>query len=629
MAGSSGAIRAGRAFIELFADDGPLQKGLKRAETLMKGWGKNVTSAGQKAMAAGAAAVTPLAGATASFAVIGADLTDMSKRTGASTEALSTLGYAAKQCGADASQVANAMTTVRDKIVDAARGGEESQLAFARLGLNFQQLSRMKPEEQFRLIGQQLNKIENPALRAAFATQALGSADLLPMIEQMGELEKRAKALGLEFTTNDAAAAKKLEMGITDLWETAKMLGNQIGSALAPTLTEWVSNATSIAVKTGQWIKANKETIVTVFKVAASVMAAGAATVALGTALTYGAGILGTIAAAFSFLLSPIGLTIAAVVGLGTAFVTQTETGQKALGWLMDKFSELKATAEETFAGISDALSAGDIGLAMEILWLTLKQEWTKGVNFLLEYWTGFKAGFQKVAIDAFYGVLEISNNVWASMKAGWAEFINWFTNKWKAAQNGIAEKMIDVMAFFDSSIDADDAKKTLNEDYNRDKEKRDTGHAANLKQIEKDRLAREDNLAGQNIETNAGIDQNAKDEIKARKDAYDKLVADRKNALAKAKDLREAGTPEAKKTGETAGAGLNTMRQQVAGIGATDIRTSQGFSAVMASLRESNGGPQQRMVELLGQANDMGKRDMRNLQDVRDKVNTLTTRDF
>src|SRR5579872_4929515 len=128
MAGSSGAIRAGRAFIELFADDGPLQKGLKKAETVVKNWGAKITSMGAKALAVGTAAMAPLAGATKNFATIGAELTDMSRKTGASTESLSTLGYAAKQTGADVSQVAGAMTTVRDKIVDAARGGEESQL---------------------------------------------------------------------------------------------------------------------------------------------------------------------------------------------------------------------------------------------------------------------------------------------------------------------------------------------------------------------------------------------------------------------------------------------------------------------------------------------------------------------
>jgi hypothetical protein len=52
---SSGSIRAGRAFVELFADDSKLVRGLHSAEKKPKAFGTATREIGTKMMAAGAA----------------------------------------------------------------------------------------------------------------------------------------------------------------------------------------------------------------------------------------------------------------------------------------------------------------------------------------------------------------------------------------------------------------------------------------------------------------------------------------------------------------------------------------------------------------------------------------------
>ena len=42
MAGSTGAIRAGRAFVELFADDSKLVRGLRRASAKLKAFAQRL-----------------------------------------------------------------------------------------------------------------------------------------------------------------------------------------------------------------------------------------------------------------------------------------------------------------------------------------------------------------------------------------------------------------------------------------------------------------------------------------------------------------------------------------------------------------------------------------------------------
>src|SRR5690606_30856744 len=94
-------------------------------------------------------------------------------------------------------------------------------------------------------------------------------------------------------------------------------------------------------------------------KVAAAVVAAGAALVVLGTLVSgLGAalGVLasiitgvgaafGVLAGAIGFLVSPIGLVIAALALLGTYLVQTTDIAGQALDWLGDRFNMLKDTA--------------------------------------------------------------------------------------------------------------------------------------------------------------------------------------------------------------------------------------------------------------------------------------------
>lgn len=67
MAASSAAIQAGRAFVELFADDRKLRAGLGRAGAAVMGFGKNAAKLGKDLFMAGAALLGPFALATRFF----------------------------------------------------------------------------------------------------------------------------------------------------------------------------------------------------------------------------------------------------------------------------------------------------------------------------------------------------------------------------------------------------------------------------------------------------------------------------------------------------------------------------------------------------------------------------------
>jgi len=115
MAAQSG-IRAGRAFVELFADDSRLVRGLKRASARLRSWGRSITSMGARIAAAAAAVLGPMLGATKIFASAGDQLDKMSKRTGIGVESLSQLQYAAELSGSSLEDVGNAVQRMNRRL---------------------------------------------------------------------------------------------------------------------------------------------------------------------------------------------------------------------------------------------------------------------------------------------------------------------------------------------------------------------------------------------------------------------------------------------------------------------------------------------------------------------------------
>jgi len=79
-----GAIRAGRAFVELFVTDNKLVRGLKQASARLKAFGTAIGDMGSRMARFGALALAPLAASAKVFADMGSDLVDASAPASAS-----------------------------------------------------------------------------------------------------------------------------------------------------------------------------------------------------------------------------------------------------------------------------------------------------------------------------------------------------------------------------------------------------------------------------------------------------------------------------------------------------------------------------------------------------------------
>ena len=451
MASNARAIRAGRAFVELFADDTILVRGLRRAEKRLRAFGQSVQRLGLRIAAASAAVMTALFGAAKSFASMGDRIAKMARRTGLSVEALSELEFAASQSGVQLEVLEAGLRRMQRSIYDAERGLSTATDALHELGLSVSALNGLAPEDQFKLLAERISRIEDPTKRAALAMSLFGRGGtaLLPLFERgaagIEELQAKARELGLTMSGEDARAAEVLTDTLDRLWRVVRMGVFRIGAALAPAIKELSERITRITKRVSDWVNRNRHLVVSVAKLAAMALAGGLAIAALGTilvGLAKGIAFLATtisvamavfkaLAAVIAFLATPVGLVVAAVAALGGVILYVTGAGGRALSWLGDRFRALAERARETFGGIGDALAAGEIGLAARILWLGLKMEWARGVNALEALWLGFRNFFIRIGHDTWTGLLAAVQIVWNAIENGWIDTVAYLGSAW------------------------------------------------------------------------------------------------------------------------------------------------------------------------------------------------------
>jgi hypothetical protein len=385
MAAAAG-IRAGRAFVELGADDSKLRKTLQKVQQRMRAAGKSITRIGAGMAAAGGAALTPMIAAVSSFAKSGDELSKASDKTGASVESLSELRHAAQQSAVDFSTLTRSIGRQQMALADAAGGSKEAAAKFEGLGLSVASLMGMSPDKQFEMISEAISRIQDPAKRAKAAMDIFGKsgAELLPLMiggaKGIESLRQEARDLGLQVSGEDAAAATKFGDTWANVKSTLGAIVFQVGAALAPTLTQLMEIVIPIITRVIQWVKENRRLVVIVAAIAAGVTAAGIALIGLGGTFTLLAAGIGavitvgtTLASMFAALASPVMGVVAAIAGLAYAFFTLTETGADVIDWFSTEFKKLISIVFGAVQGMYDAIVAGELGLAAEIAFTAVK----------------------------------------------------------------------------------------------------------------------------------------------------------------------------------------------------------------------------------------------------------------
>lgn len=116
MAGASGNVKAGRAFVEIMLDQTKLERGLKQAQAKIKNFGTSLTTAGKGMVTVATIAAAPFAFATKTFADFDDQMRMVKAVTGATEKEFQRLTEVAEKLGRETSftakQVADGMTAM-------------------------------------------------------------------------------------------------------------------------------------------------------------------------------------------------------------------------------------------------------------------------------------------------------------------------------------------------------------------------------------------------------------------------------------------------------------------------------------------------------------------------------------
>lgn len=417
----SGAVRAGRAFVELFTKNGALYRGLDAGRKRVEAWASAVNKVGIRAGIAGTAVVAPVLKMLGEFAGRGAAIKQIADRLGTTTESVSRLAYGFEMAGGNLEEFGGVVDGLAGKI---SRLQDSEEFFGEELrGLTGGMLRGKEVGDQLDLIAAKFATIKDAEDRARVAGE-LGLSRLLPWLKQgkagLDAMRDAVPADGI-ITRDQAERSEELVKASNAAWLQLRETFFEIAKAVLPaadgtrTLSDQVGD---LGERVRRWIQDNGGLIASVAAVGAGLLAGGVALKLFGTGLGVVATSLGVVSmavkalgVALTFLTGgPIGLAVAAVAGLGVVLATQTETGREMVGTLGGLFTDLGETATTAWNGITDAIRDGDMEGAAEIAFKGLEAAWAGVVAAMTRLWNQFKRG-----------VLDTGRDFMAGFKAGFS----------------------------------------------------------------------------------------------------------------------------------------------------------------------------------------------------------------
>ena len=573
MATASG-IRAGRAFVELFADDSKLVRGLNAAKKRLQAFGSSVRAIGARMFAAGAVVAGPLSLAVKAASDMEETMNKFNVVFGNNADVMKAWGdQFAGQIGRSKKQIADFLAGTQDLLVpigfEAGAAREMSQ-QLTGLAIDLASFNNMADADVLRDLhaaltgsGEVMKKYGVLVNEAAVKQELLNQGiDKNSASEQQKVLARLAIILrGTTAAQGDAArSAGSFANQMKALKAKVDDAAVEIGSALLPVVTPLVTKLASAVQIVADWIKQNSGLIVSIAKIAAVVAGAGLAFIVIGTAVSgFGATLgaiatvittvgsaIGLVGSMIAALLSPIGLVIAGIAGLATYLLTSTQAGGEALSWLGNRFTALKETALAAWKGIGDALAAGDLGLAAKILWLTLKMEWQKGVNALNQTWVKVKEFFLATWTEAVFGAASIATNAWAGLQAGWTETVDVMRDAWSMFTTFIAKNWNRVVGFLKQAWqklkslvtgeDSSAVQSQIDSETARMNQQLDDRRNRDIFEREQRRRTRLSDIEGQRTGTLDELDRQREAEHERRRDQFSSDLEQSDSALAQAR---------------------------------------------------------------------------------------------
>jgi hypothetical protein len=477
--------------------------------------------------------------------------------------------------------------------------------------------------------------IAGTAITAPIAAAAAAFASLGDFVQDVGRqsginagniegLTAAAARLGMVVDRQAARSALALSKAMGELSLATRAVALNVGSVMAPAMTGIAKIMTDSAASLSRFIAANPQLVKMLAAVGVSTVAAGAAFGALGMALRFVGGGLSSVLSPIASMVKQTAILAVNLVRLGVGFVAAnfgaltmlagvgaviavlatftnllTGVGQILAGSFasamqsgQEMFAGLAVTASATVQGMFDALANGDLGGAVDILWLGAQAAWARGKSTFMSAVDGFVGWFQD-AFDVmgfsiaqtwekvYAGVQQVFNLMSAYMTGAWDNIVNTFMPGIDEIVGSIQKLMVRIQDFWSGATDTEAKLKAI-DDKNRqraeDRAKTNPGKDARLEE------ARTQNAAI------AAAAQSAADSMQA---ALDQRISERGDRTASRRAARgqeiadiEARLAEATKAVADRATGVGGPGQQRGGFSQAlsgPAQTIGTFSAVAA----------------------------------------------
>jgi hypothetical protein len=209
---------------------------------------------------------------TKSTVDFGDELAKSAIKTGTTAQAISELAFAARQVNIDLPELTSSFEKMEKAISTAGTGNRATTDAFNALGISFEQISKLSPDQQFEEIANQISKLPDPTdrARASIAIFGKAGAELLPLFEQGAEGIELARQKAIDFGASlDADQIKKLadaSTAVKDLGESFKILALTLASKAAPAMKQFLDSLTSaVTGNEGEFLERRLTTLQALF----------------------------------------------------------------------------------------------------------------------------------------------------------------------------------------------------------------------------------------------------------------------------------------------------------------------------------------------------------------------------
>lgn len=398
-------IKAGKAFVELYVKNNSFVKGLGAASAQLKKFGASVSQIGGAMRSVGKYALGMGATMGAGFGFGIKAASDMEETMNKFNVVFGTNATAVKawsdefaaSVGRSKKQVADFMGNTQDLLVPlgfASGAATDMSKEITGLAVDLASFNNMSDDAVIRDLhaaltgsGEVMKKygviVSEAAVKQELLNQGLDpktATNAQKVQARMNLIMAGTTAAQGDATRSAGSFANQMKALKATVMDTAV----EVGTALLPTVTEWVSQAREAVLMVSKWVSQNPELIKQFASLVLKVVAAGAAIAGLGFAITSAVSLIGgaitVVGTLIGLLTNPIGFVLFASIGTA-AFL------------MRDQLSDAFGTIKDGFGAMMDALTAGDLTGAFEILSATIKKIWVdmyshmsaETENFLLE----------------------------------------------------------------------------------------------------------------------------------------------------------------------------------------------------------------------------------------------------